>query len=250
MGLNGPVRKVQVEFNEYRWEASRWEPSGDPIHDVMDFDRNGRCLTPHIDPGSGWRQDGVALAPANARAFREYEIVRKATRQRMGWKSVWKFDKEGRLGRFEAYALYESGPSLSNWQQYSYDSQGRVEQLTYWANWGWGPKQTEPYPPVQIKYWFDSAGRIGGWAEVGNPVSRSILTYDQQGRLVKAVYEEELHVITKTWDGYDQQGNWTVETTTQAWREEDGDEPFRKEVRRRSITYRRASNKQSALARK
>jgi YD repeat-containing protein len=77
------------------------------------------------------------------------------------------------------------------------------------------------------------------------------LTYDREGRLVKEVNEnEEGYVVTQTWDGYDQQGNWTVQTVTQSWRTDDEDEPSSKDVTRRSITYRRASNRRTGLVKK
>ena len=242
-GFNGPVRTVHREFRQYSWENSRWDPSGDPILDVIRYDRNGRCLTSHIDPGSGWRPYGVPLPPATGAPSRRYELVRKRNGS-IGWKTVWHFDDKGRLGRFEAFALYEHGPTLSKWEQYSYDSQGRVEAMTYWADWGWSPGQTEPYPPVRLKYWFDSAGRIGGWTEVDNPKRRTSLTYDDQGRVVKLVDEnEDGYITTETRAEYDQHGNWTVQTTTTSWRTDDEDEPQSQSVLRRSITYGRASNK-------
>ena len=240
MGLNGRVRTIKLEIRTYNWEDSRWESAGDPVNGLTRYNRNGRCLTPHIDPGSGWRPYGVPLPPVTASRSHRYEIVRKP-RNGMGWKTVWQFDNEGRLGRFEAYGLYESGPVLSNWQQYSYNSQGRVTEFTYWADWGWSPRQTEPYPPVRIKYWFDDAGRIGRWTDLDNPENRSTLSYDAKGRLVKQVDEKQdgnvTYVTTLTWDGYDQQGNWTVQTRTEMWRTEDGEDPHGQTVIRRSLTY-------------
>lgn len=244
MGLNGPVRIIRREYQEYRWENSQWDPIGDPIRDLVRYDRRGRCLTPHINPGSGWRAYGVPLPPATATRSRRYEIVRKLSSD-MSWKTVWQFDTEGRLGRFEEYAKYQDGWVPSNWHHYSYDSRGRVRELTYWGDWGWSPGQTEPYPPVRVKYWLDDAGRIGGWADSNDPKSRSTLTYDRKGRLLKEVEEKAdgniTYVTTQTWDGYDQHGNWTVHTMTVAWRTEDGEEPHTKSMFRRSITYR--SNK-------
>ena len=242
MGLNGPVRTIHLELNEYHWEDPGWDPRGDTLHDVIRYDSNGRCLTPHIDPNSGWRAYGLPLPPATASASRRYEVFRKRDGKKT-WKTVWYFDKEGRLARWEAYALDEDRASLSNWHHYTYDSQGRVAEMTYWANWGWSPEQTEPYSPVRVKYWFDDAGRIGGWTEGGNRNSRSSLTYDKQGRLVKQVEETEDYVAMDTFDGYDEHGNWTVHTNTQMVRTEDGDEPQSKSVVRRSITYRSASKK-------
>ncbi len=239
MGLNGPVRKIRVEFQEYHWEDSKWGPTGDTLHHVIRYDREGRCLTSHIDPGSGWRAYGLSLPPATASASRRYELFRKRDGKKT-WKTVWYFDNEGRLARFEAYGIYDDRAALSNWHHYTYDSQGRVVEMTYWADWGWSPMQTEPYPPVRVKYWFDDAGRIGGWTEGGNRDSRSSLTYDKQGRLVKQVEETEDYVTTDTWDGYDEHGNWTLHTNTRSWRTEDGDEPEHKTVVRRSITYRGA----------
>ncbi|HKR10715.1 MAG TPA: hypothetical protein VJT15_01565 [Pyrinomonadaceae bacterium] len=216
----------------------------EPDRGVIRYDRQGRCLTPHIDPGSGWRQYGLPLPPLMAAPSQRYETVRKRANG-TGWKTVWLFDKAGRLERFEAYALYEHGPSLANWHQYSYDSQGRVEELTYWADWGRHPNQTEPYPPVRLKYWFDSAGRIGGWTKGNDPKSRSSLTYDEKGLLVKQVDEDVdgniTYITTQTWEGYDQQSNWTVHTFTQTWRTKDGDEPHDKTVTRRSLKYGRRS---------
>ncbi len=243
MGLNGSVRTIRQEFQQYRWESSKWETSGDPRYDLIHYDRYGRCLTSDLDPGSGWRPFGLPLPPATAAKAGRYELVRKP-RNGMGWKTVWQFDDQGRLGRFEAYALYEHGPSLSSWQQFTYDSEGRVAELTYWANWGWSPHQTEPYPPIRLTYWFDSDGRIGGWARADNPKDRSTLTYDTKGRVVKQVDESAdgdvvTRVTTQTWDGYDQHGNWTVRTITEASRDEDGDEPNHKDVIRRSIRYRK-----------
>ncbi len=240
-GLNGPVRAIRLEFQDYDWEDSRWKPSGELLSHVERYDRNGRRLTSNIDPGSGWRAYGLPLPPATAPRSGRYEIVRKRGRSGMGWKTVWLFDQERRLERFESWALYESGPALATWQQFSYDSQGRVETLTYWADWGRGPNQTEPYPPVLVKYWFDDEGRIGGWTESGNRNSRSTLTYDNAGRVVK-LFEEQFdgnitYLTTETRDGYDRHGNWTVRTYTQAWRTEDGDDPNSQTVFRRSITY-------------
>lgn len=235
MGFNGPVRTVKRELHEYRWENSQWDP-GEPLHDVMRFDRKGRCLTRHIDPGSGWRSYGVALPPATTTdGPRRYEVLNK----RRTWKTVWLFDQKGRLARFEAYAIYkDGGPSIANWQHYSYDSQGRVEELIYWGSWGWSPGQTEPYPPIRLRYWFDSAGRIGGWARADDPKRRSTLTYDSEGRLVKQVDEDpDSYLTTRTWDGYDKHGNWTVHTTIEAWRTDGEDEPLSKRVERRSIIY-------------
>lgn len=243
MGFNGPVRTVWLEIHEYSWEDSQWE-GREPIHGVTRFDRHGRCLTSHVDPGSGWRPYGVPHPPARGAASQTYEIVRQVGRD-MGWKTVWRFDKEGRLERFEAYAIYESGPSLSNWQQYSYDSQGRVATMTYWADWGRHPNQTEPYPPVRLKYWFDDAGRIGGWSNLDKPGSKVTLTYNEKGQVLKTVDERVdgniIYVDTYDFDGYDQQGNWTVQTVTRLWRTDDGDDHRSKTVLRRSLTYRHST---------
>ena len=237
MGLNGPVRVIHVEFNQYHWEDPGWDQMGDTLHDVIRYDRDGRCLTTHIDPDSGWRASGLPLPPATASASGRYEVFRKRDGKKT-WKSVWYFDQEGRLARFEAYLLNDERASLSHWHHYTYDSRGRVAELTYWAEWGRAPKQTEPYPPVRVKYWFDDAGRIGGWTESGHRNTRSTLTYDKQGRLVKQVVETEDYLAMDTWDGYDEHANWTVHTTTQKVRTQDGDEPQSKDVVRRSITYR------------
>jgi len=238
MGLNGPVRTINVEFNQYHWGDSRWDQIGDTLRDVIRYDRNGRCLTTHIDPDSGWRAYGLPLPPATASASRRYEIFRKLHGKKT-WKTVWYFDNEGRLARFEAYLLNDGRASLSHWHHYTYDSEGRVAELTYWGEWGRAPGQTEPYPPVRVKYWLDDAGRIGGWTETGNRSTRSSLTYDKQSRLVKKVEETEDYVAMDTWDGYDEYGNWTIHTITQILRTQDGDEPQSKDVVRRSITYRK-----------
>ena len=242
MGFNGPVRTVKVELQDYRWENSRWDP-GEPLYDVVRYDRKGRCLTRHIDPGSGWRPYGVSLPPATADGPRRYEIPNKSGT----WKTVWQFDQKGRLERFEAYAVYKDRPpAIANWEHYSYDAQGRIEEFTYWGDWGWSPGQTEPYPPIRLRYSFDSAGRIAGWARVDEPTRRSTLTYDGKGRLVKQVDEgPDGNITTYTWDGYDEQGNWTVRTVIEAWRTEDGDDPQSKSVIRRSISYGRTSNKRA-----
>ena len=244
-GLNGPVRTIQLELRDYRWERSRWDGGEEPVRDVVRYDREGRCLTTQLDPGSGWRSYGLPLPPATAAPYRQYELVRPI-RNGMGWKTVWKFDDKGRLGRFEAYGVYEYGPVLSDWQEYSYDSTGRVEQLTYWGNWGRSPGQTEPYPPVRLKYWFDEAGRIGGWVDMDKPNMRSTLTYDREGRVIKQVDEYTdvtTYVTTQAWGGYDQHANWTVHTITQSWRTEDGDEPQSQTLIRRSITYGRRARR-------
>lgn len=227
MGYNGPVRSVRFEVQDFSWDDPRWEVRGEPVHAAVRYDRDGRCLTVHLDPGSGWRPYGFPLPPLTAAPSQRYEILRKPDGR---WKTVWLFDKQGRLERFEAYGVYESGPSLANWQQYSYDSQGRVEELTYWADWGRSPNQTEPYPPKRLKYWFDSAGRIGGWTNVNEPGSRATLSYDEKGRIVQQVEEDVdsniTYVSTQTWDGYDRHDNWTLHTYTWTWRTTDeGDEP-------------------------
>lgn len=245
MGFDGPVRTVKWEEERYRWDDSRWESVGDPAHKLYRYDRNGRSLTWHIDPGPGWRAYGMPLSPATATGSRRYELVGKPSRG-LGWKTVWQFDQEGRLGRYESFAVYESGPDLSDWEQYSYDSQGRVETFTYWRNLGWSPNQTEPYPPIRVKYWFDNAGRIGGWTNLDNAKSFSTLTYDSKGRLVKQIEEKPdgniTYVRTYVWDSYDHHGNWTVQTFTETWRTEEGDEPQSQTVTRRSIKYRRGRN--------
>lgn len=236
-GLNGPVRTIRSEFQQYSGENSQWESRGDVLHDVTRYDRNGRCLTSDIDPGSGWRAYGFPTPPASAPGPHRYELVRPL-RTRMGWKTVWHFDDQDRLERFEAFALYPHGAVLSNWQHYTYDSQGRVVQLTYWADWGWSPSQTKPYPPIHLKYWFDDDGRIAGWSRADDPTERSTLTYDEKGRLVKQVDEDaDGNIRTQTWDAYDEFGNWIVRTNTHSWRRDDGDEPQSREAIRRTITY-------------
>ena len=130
----------------------------------------------------------MPLLPATAAGTQKQQIVRKVGSG--SWKTVWEFDKEGRLERFKAYAVYENGPALSNWEQYSYDSQGRVAEISYWYEWGRSPNQTGPYPPVRLKYWCDEAGRIGGWSNIDEPKSKTTLTYNEKGQLTKSVDEK------------------------------------------------------------
>ena len=245
-GFNGEVRIVRLEIKEYSWEDSQWKSWGDPIRGVTLYDRDGRCLSPSIDPGSGWRPYGVPLPPASAAGSQRYEIDRKSG-GKVTWRTVWQFDQEGRLERFEAYGINENGPSLSHWEQYTYDEQGRVAERTYWYDWGWSPNQTEPYPPIKLKYWFDTAGRIGGWSSSKDPRSRVTLTYDKKGRLIKHVDEQAdgniVYLTTYALSGYDRQGNWTAQTITKAWRTDEGDDLHTKTVLRRSITYEPTSNR-------
>ncbi|HEU4506768.1 MAG TPA: hypothetical protein VFR78_00925 [Pyrinomonadaceae bacterium] len=244
MGFNGPVRTVKVELQDYTWENSGWDP-GEPLYDVIRYDRNGRCLTRQFDPGSGWRPYGEAVRPPTANGPRRYEVLNKSRT----WKTVWQFDKQGRLERFEEYALYKDGrpPALAHWEHYSYDSQGRIEEFTFWGDWGWSPGQTEPYPPIRLRYSFDSAGRIAGWFTVDEPIWwRSTLTYDNKGRLVKQIDElPDGKITTHAWEGYDEYGNWTVHTMINAWRTDNVDDPQSKSVVRRSITYGRAPKKRA-----
>ena len=250
MGLNGPVREIRERYQEYWWDDSRVELR-DPKHSVTRYSRTGRCLTWYLEPGSGWRGFGLPLPPATATPSSQQTRFRLLSGEsKPSWKTVWKFDAEGRLQRWESYSLmYEDGPSLSNWQEYSYDSQGRVHQLTYWANWGRAPDQTEPYPPKKTFYSFDDAGRI---AEASMPdyESRLTFTYDSKGRLIKQVEETELQVSTQTWAGYDEHGNWTLYAVTEASSREDGVEPSRRSVMRRKITYWPEPAKRERSARK
>src|SRR5215510_9317006 len=185
MGLNGPVRNIRERFQEYYWRDSRWDP-GDPTHHVIRYDRNGGCLTWYLER-SAWHAYGLPLPPATAAPSSQQTLFKLLPGEsKPTWKTVWKFDLEGRLQRWESYAIHANGPSISNWQEYIYDSKGRVEALKYWADWGRSPGQTEPYPPEKTIYQFDDSGRIAGWFEPDQE-SRTTLTYDNQGRLIKQV---------------------------------------------------------------
>jgi hypothetical protein len=247
MGLNGPVRTIRERYQVYSPGDTRWDP-GDPMYKVERFDRNGNCLTFHLDPGSGWQAHGLPLSPATAAPLQRYEIVKKSF-SGSKWMTVWKFDEKGRLGRFECHSVGNDGPSLGNWQEYSYDSEGRVTEMTYWANWGRRPGQTEPHPPKRVKYWFDHAGRIGGFTEMDYD-ARFTLTYDNQGRVVKLVMETDDSLSTRTWLAYDQHGNWTLQGTSEARVSDGRVDTWQRSIISREITYWPDSKKRSRPTRK
>lgn len=230
-GLNGPVSRVQYVTREFTWENDRWQTSRTYRHEHR-YDQSGRCLTEIWDPGPGWDDMGLALPLATGKPSSTQEFMQPNS------KTVWRFDHKGRLWRYEKYAISETGPSLSNWQQFTYNNQGWVQVFTFWANWGWSPDQTEPYPPKRLRLQHDQAGHIIGWVYLDDPDHYCTMTYDRNGRPLKReeTFSEE-GVFIKSWQGYDRYNNWTVCTETKVQRTNDEDDPESRTEYRRSISY-------------